>query len=55
MSINLDLQFRWQPNFYDHIIRNEHELYAIRNYIRYNIENWDKDENNLNIQIQPMI
>lgn len=28
--------FRWQKSYYDRIIRNEKELYNIRNYIKYN-------------------
>jgi len=37
-------QFVWQPRFYDHIIRDEKELYFIRRYIRQNPACWDKDE-----------
>jgi hypothetical protein len=29
-------QFKWQGRYYDHIIRNKRELYAIRTYIRNN-------------------
>ena len=32
----------WQRGFYDHIIRNEHELWAIRRYIKHNPKNWQK-------------
>jgi hypothetical protein len=37
-------EFKWQRSFYDRIIRNEKELYQIRNYIeqnplRFEIEN----------------
>lgn len=38
--------FSWQPNYNDHIIRNEHELQRIRQYIYDNPWNWDKDEEN---------
>lgn len=38
--------FRWQKNFYDHIIRNEDELNRIREYIFNNPANWEKDKNN---------
>ena len=31
----------WQRSFYDRIIRNEKELYMIRNYIRYNASKWN--------------
>ena len=36
----------WQRNFYDHIIRNENDLYHIRGYIFQNPLNWHLDENN---------
>jgi len=36
----------WQRNFYEHIIRNERELYMIRQYIIDNPKNWEKDRNN---------
>lgn len=39
--------FRWQKSFYDHIIRNEKSLCAIRRYIRNNPLNWEKDRNNV--------
>jgi len=39
--------FRWQRSFYDHIIRNEQSLLAIRQYIRNNPKNWEKDEENI--------
>jgi len=32
-----DSNFKWQHSFYDRIIRNETELYNIRNYIRKNL------------------
>jgi REP element-mobilizing transposase RayT len=35
----------WQRNYYEHIIRNERELEAIRLYIAANPENWTADEN----------
>jgi putative transposase len=35
----------WQPRFYDHIIRNVRELFAIRQYIRNNPANWAHDRN----------
>ena len=38
--------FSWQTRFYDRIIRNDKALYKIRNYIHYNPEMWDKDEEN---------
>lgn len=36
----------WQRNYYEHIIRNEKELHAIRQYIRYNPMKWDEDDEN---------
>ena len=40
----------WQRNYYEHIIRNEEELYNIRQYITENPINWRKDEENPNLQ-----
>jgi REP element-mobilizing transposase RayT len=36
----------WQRNYYEHIIRDEHDLQAITAYILTNPQNWDKDEEN---------
>ena len=36
--------FKWQSRFYDHIIRNEHDLRRIRNYIKNNPLKWELDE-----------
>ena len=33
----------WQRNYWEHIIRNDTELYRIRNYIITNPQNWHKD------------
>lgn len=38
--------FSWQPRFYDHIIRDEKGLNAIRQYIKNNPAHWDYDRNN---------
>ncbi|MDQ7818365.1 MAG: transposase [Melioribacteraceae bacterium] len=38
--------FQWQSRFYDHIIRNEKELFNIRKYIEQNPLNWDLEKNN---------
>ena len=35
--------FRWQRNFYDHIIRNKNELFHIRQYMINNPLNWHLD------------
>jgi REP element-mobilizing transposase RayT len=37
----------WQPRFYEHIIRNENELYEIRKYIKNNPLKWSEDEYNV--------
>lgn len=39
-----NLEFRWQPNFYDHIIRNQEAYDLISEYIDNNIVNWGKDK-----------
>jgi REP element-mobilizing transposase RayT len=36
----------WQRNYYEHIIRDEKELTALRQYIRDNPENWLDDPDN---------
>jgi REP element-mobilizing transposase RayT len=36
----------WQRNYHEHIIRDESELHAIREYIRHNPLRWDQDEEN---------
>ena len=36
----------WQRNYYEHIIRDDRELQAIREYTRYNPLKWDEDEEN---------
>jgi len=33
----------WQRNYYEHIIRNDKELFEIRKYIEYNPLNWKDD------------
>ncbi len=38
----------WQPDFYEHVIRNETELFRIREYIVNNPINWANDEENPN-------
>jgi hypothetical protein len=38
--------FQWQPRFYDHIIRNEKDLYRIRKYIDENPFKWSIGEDN---------
>lgn len=36
----------WQLNYYEHIVRNEHVLNRIRNYIANNPINWERDIEN---------
>ena len=36
--------FKWQRNYYEHIIRNEQDLYRIRTYIQKNPLRWELDE-----------
>ncbi len=36
----------WQSLFFEHIIRNDKELYEIRKYIEFNPLNWEDDEYN---------
>lgn len=41
-----DYNFGWQRSFYDRIIRDGDELNRIRQYIKENPVNWEKDRNN---------
>jgi len=38
------IPFAWQPRYYDHIIRNYHEINRIAEYIENNVARWDLDE-----------
>lgn len=40
-------EFKWQSRFYDHIIRNEKELFNIRKYIQQNPIKWELEKNKL--------
>jgi REP element-mobilizing transposase RayT len=40
------IQFVWQRNFHDRIIRNDSELRRIQGYTRNNPANWEMDEEN---------
>lgn len=42
----IEKEFAWHPRFHDHIIHNERELYAIRDYIHNNPAKWEEDRNN---------
>ena len=37
-------KFKWQPKFYDRIIRNEKELFNIRRYIKQNPLKWELEK-----------
>ncbi|MGE5859918.1 MAG: transposase [Ignavibacteria bacterium] len=37
-------EFKWQSNYYEHIIRNEIDLYRIQKYIELNPLQWELDE-----------
>jgi hypothetical protein len=37
----------WQTNYYEHIVRNDRELNAIRQYIKDNPVNWNMDRDNI--------
>jgi len=39
-------KFKWQKNFYEHIIRNDEDFFRIREYIRNNPLQWELDEEN---------
>lgn len=40
----LGFQFAWQPNYYEHIIRNQKAFENISNYIRNNPKKWGEDK-----------
>ncbi|MEI6832242.1 MAG: transposase [Candidatus Omnitrophota bacterium] len=42
-----NIDFQWQPGFYEHIIRNEKSLQSIRQYIIENPLKWEFDLENL--------
>ena len=39
-------EFKWQRNYYEHIIRNDEDFFRIREYIRNNPLQWELDEEN---------
>ena len=45
-SSNNNISFKWQPRFFDHIIRDDKSLQKIREYIVNNPINWQDDEMN---------
>ena len=42
----IDLQFAWQPRFYEHIIRDRQDYLNTIDYIRDNPKKWQEDEYN---------
>ena len=50
LAVNRQLQRSgplWQRNYYERVIRNERELYAIRQYILDNPQRWEMDRENV--------
>lgn len=45
----------WQRNYYEHVIRNEDELFQIRRYIQENPLRWDLDPENPYRQPNPSV
>ncbi len=45
-----NISFQWQPRFYDRIIRNEKELFNVRNYILNNPLKWEEDKDYIKTQ-----
>ncbi len=45
-SRKINTEFGWQSRFYDHIVRNEKSIMAIREYIINNPKMWQRDRNN---------
>lgn len=41
-----DIEFNWQPSYYDRVIRNEVEYGRVREYIYYNPEQWLANQDN---------
>jgi len=41
------IEFEWQPRYYDHIIKSEKDLNNIRQYIIDNPVKWEMDKNNM--------
>lgn len=45
----------WQRGYYEHIVRNHHELARIQTYIRENPARWAEDQENLDVVLERMI
>jgi putative transposase len=43
--------FKWQRNYYEHVIRNEIELYYLQTYIINNPLKWSLDKNNFESKV----
>jgi putative transposase len=43
---NTNVHSVWQRGYYEHVVRDEDELEAIREYIQGNPARWDEDDNN---------
>jgi REP element-mobilizing transposase RayT len=41
-----NLDFQWQSNYYEHVIRDYEDLGRVREYIAHNPINWENDRNN---------
>ena len=41
-----NVNFAWQPRFYDRVVRDDKELDRIRKYIFDNVSRWKFDRNN---------
>jgi REP element-mobilizing transposase RayT len=39
----------WQRNYYEHVIRDEKTLKAIRDYIKANPSRWQEDPENIDV------
>lgn len=37
----------WQRNYHEHVVRNQRDLNALREYILLNPQNWTMDEENI--------
>jgi putative transposase len=49
-----NLDFEWQPRYYEHIIKNDEDYARIKEYIANNPLNWELDRNNpINIGRSP--
>ena len=46
-STTNQIEFEWQPRYYDRIIKSDEELNRIRQYIINNLMKWQEDRNNV--------